>query len=136
MEQLDEVRRLERAIQNLLQAIKTGIGEEVANQPFCGRVISGGVGGEVLAAEISLSSLSQSKILSPSYYLPKKQSDAVQFKLQNRSSVEEICSAVREMIREKRVRFSHDHCVFLNEETVRILRESEIGQYAEAMTMQ
>lgn len=69
---------------------------------------------------------------SPEYYISDCQVEAVKKRLSECKSASSACNAVRKMIEDKKVQKSalKSHSVFLNETTLRILRESELGKYA------
>lgn len=67
-------------------------------------------------------------ILAPDYYIPAAQVDAVRTRINNCVHADQLCRAVKEMIETKKVRISGGY-VYLNETTLRVLRESELGQF-------
>lgn len=67
-------------------------------------------------------------ILAPDYYIPSAQVEAVRIRINNCLHADQLCKAVKEMIDTKKVRVSGGY-VYLNETTLRVLRESELGQF-------
>lgn len=66
---------------------------------------------------------------SPDYYSPVSQVDAVRHVLNKSFQFDDICKAVRDMITTKKVKISGNHIVHLNDTTLSILENSELGQF-------
>lgn len=67
-------------------------------------------------------------ILSAEYYLPGFQVEAVRHRINNCIHAEQLCRAVKEMIETKKVKMRGGY-TYLNETTLRVLRESELGKF-------
>lgn len=67
-------------------------------------------------------------ILSPDYYIPSAQVEAVRHRINNCIHVNQLCKAVKEMIETKKVKVRGGY-TYLNETTLRVLRESELGRF-------
>lgn len=67
-------------------------------------------------------------ILSAEYYIPGSQVEAVRHRINNCLHADQLCRAVKEMIETKKVKMRGGY-TYLNETTLRVLRESELGQF-------
>lgn len=130
-ERMDQLRLLEAEITRMATELKTEITSAVASQPMRGRMINDGSNGGALMGVVKASELMKSGNWSAEYYFPQKQAEAVGKALDKCESTKEICSAIRKMLAEKRVmvRSKNSEAIYLNEDTLKILRESEIGKY-------
>lgn len=70
-------------------------------------------------------------ILAPDYYIPSAQVEAVRYRINNCVHADQLCKAVKEMLETKRIRMQGGS-VLLNETTLRVLRNSELGQFVMA----
>lgn len=125
-----ELKSLEREISRMVESLKADLTSAVGDQPFQGEMINDGSNGGPLIGVVKFSQLSKSNNWSPNYHFPAAQAKAVSRRLESCKTASSVCAAVRDMISEKRVRMGPgNNTVILNEETLKILRESEIGQY-------
>lgn len=67
-------------------------------------------------------------ILAADYYIPSAQVEAVRYRINNCIHADQLCKAVKEMLENKRVRVQGGYTC-LNETTLRVLRESELGKF-------
>lgn len=129
-DKMNAMNALEREIYRMVDSLKADLTSAVVDQPFHGEMINEGSNGGPLIGVVKLSQLSKSKNWSPDYHFPAAQAKAVSKRIESCKTSSDICSAVRGMIAEKRVRIGGgNYFVPLNEETLKILRESGIGQY-------
>lgn len=129
-DKMTKMKELEREIYRMIDGLKADLSSAVGDQPFQGKMINDGSNGGPMIGIVRFSQLSESKNWSPEYHFPAAQAKAVSKRLESCKSPSSICAAVKDMIAEKRVRLGGgNNVVFLNEETLKILRESEIGQY-------
>lgn len=124
-----QMKDLEKEILRMVDGLKADLAAAVEDQPFRGKMINDGKSGGPLIGVISSSQLAKSNNWSPEYHFPAAQAKAVSKKLESCKTPSSVCSAVKDMISEKRVKMSGGSFIDLNEETLKILRESEIGQY-------
>ncbi len=111
--------------------LKRDLAAAVEDQPFHGRMINDGKNGGPVMGIVMLSQIVKSNNWTPEYHFPSAQAEAVAKKLENCRTMKAIFEAVREMIEKKCVKnVGGNQKVFLNEETLLILRESEIGRHA------
>lgn len=71
---------------------------------------------------------SKTHILSAEYYIPTSQVQAVRHKLNNCTSPEQLCLFVKQMLNEKTIKIGTAK-TYLNETTLSVIRNSEIGQF-------
>lgn len=132
--QMDALREMEKAVVAELQCLSDTIVKEVGEQPFRGQWINDGKNGGPICGSVPLSAITASRglNLSPSHYFPSKQAEAVRKKLASCKTADAICEAVRQMLEDKSVRMSKmsGDTIQLNEDTLRVLRESDLGAYA------
>lgn len=131
-EKLSTIRQLESEVQNMTADIISELERMVGNQVLSGvAVISGqdGVGPHIAIVRSSLLFDGPETNWSPEYYLPIVQAEAVRSRLDSCRTIQQVCMAVAKMITERKVAFGNGK-VFLNKETLRILRDSEIGRFA------
>lgn len=134
---MTNMKALEEKIRCMTESLKQGLTEAVSKQRLEGaeplKTASG-----LYAASIRLSAIKRtpSLNLSAEYYLPQSQVNAVQHKLASCKTATQICKAVKDMLDEKRVCMgSHkagevsNNYTYLNEATLKILRDSELGKY-------
>lgn len=67
-------------------------------------------------------------ILAADYYIPSAQVDAVRYRINNCVHADQLCRAVKEMITTRKVKVRGGY-TYLNETTLRVLRDSELGQF-------
>ncbi len=124
-------KRLEEEISEIVSEVKRSLPLEVSGQPLNGKVLSDGKDGRPAMITISFSELAKSKNWTPCYYIPSRQGEAVEKKLSRCDSVSSVITAIREMLKEKRVKMGsgQNDFIYLNEKTPDILRSSEVGRY-------
>ena len=83
---------------------------------------------EIALVPYSVIMSSPGHILSAEYYLPGSQIEAVRHRINNCLHADQLCRAVKEMIDTKKVKIRGGY-TYLNETTLRVLRESELGQF-------
>ena len=130
MNTLNELLEKEQEMQRMLESLKKGLADAVQNEnsvfvPFKNASVRCGI---VRLSDI----MANNKIMSAEVYIPACQADAVMQKLDSCTTLAQLASRVREMIQTRVARFSQTRAIVLNKETLRILRESEIGQFAMA----
>lgn len=129
-EKMTQIKMLEDEISKVVDGLKADLAAAVGKQPFQGKVINDGSNGGPLIGVVMFSQVARAKNWSPEYHFPVAQARAVSRKIESCKTPTAVCKAVKEMIAEKRVRMgSGNNFVPLNEETLKILQESEIGQY-------
>lgn len=131
IEFLESAPRIDKMVQELVQELKA----RVAAVPFRGEVISDGENGKPFFGIIEASNLFPK--WSPSYHVSKVQAQAVVYRLSKCKTPNSVCVAIREMIKKKwiandscRYAFYYGRVTYLNNETLAVLRNSEIGKYA------
>ncbi len=130
-ESMERMRAMEEEIIKMVEALKQQIAEAVETQPFHGRMINDGKNGGAIIGVIQLSQLQKTGNWSAEYHFPQTQAKAVMRKLDKCRTPDAVCKAVKSMLDDKVVRFDGGaEKVYLNEDTLKILRDSEIGQYA------
>jgi hypothetical protein len=117
--------------------IKTQLYNKLAAAPFKGRLISDGRNGKPLIGIIRTSQLDDN--WTADYHFPKMQAEAVSCRLEMCITAKQLAEAVKEMLDRKYVsrykaqfNYATSDRVNLNETTLDILRNSEIGQYIAA----
>lgn len=127
---IEELNLIEKQAEDLRKEIIDKISTAVETTPLDGVTV---LSKAPRAVSVKLSSVMTGPfILSPEYYIPESQAEAIRRKLSACQSTTALCAAVKEMIDTKKVRFSHnmhDDAVMLNAQSLKILRESEIGKY-------
>ena len=134
-EKMSKVKALEAEIAELVDSLKNDQADAVRKQEFRGNVIDDGSSGGPLIGIVTLSELRKAKSWSPTYFFPEAQAKAVVSRMKSCTTVEDICKAVQEMLKDKRVKIGGEY-VYLNNETLKTLMESEIGRYIESMQSQ
>lgn len=131
IEILKNAPRIDKMVQELKQELKA----RVASIPFRGEVISDGENGKPFFGIQKASNLFTK--WSPTYHIPKAQAQAVEYRLSKCKTPNSVCVAIREMIKKKwvandsiRYAFYYGRVTYLNNETLEVLRNSEIGKYA------
>ena len=85
-----------------------------------------GVNASGRSAEVSASAVKQNGgILTPSYYLPMRQAEAVEAKLQKADCSEKLFSAIRQILEKRKI-----GSVPMNPNTIRAISDSPIGRIA------
>lgn len=92
-------------------------------------MISDGKDGRPLIGTIKFSQLQSMSNWSPSYHFVEYQAKAVQKALLNCNTLKQLIKCVKEMILHKKVSFSAYEPIYLNDETMKVIKESEIGQF-------
>ena len=130
---LDELIQMENRAEDLRKEIIDKISTSIETVPLDGVTV---LNSAPRAVSVNLSAvMSGPCILAPGYYIPEAQAEAIRRKLSNYHTTEGLCNALAEIIETKKVRFSHsmqDDAVVLNEQTLKILRETELGKYVAA----
>lgn len=129
-DKMTQMKDLEKEIHRMVDDLKADLTAAVGDQPFQGEIINDGSNGGPLIGVVKFSHLSKSKNWSPEYHFPAAQARAVSRRLESCKTPSSVCSAVKDMISDRRVKMGGgNHFVILNEETLKVLRESKIGQY-------
>lgn len=129
-EKIHQMSDLEKEIRRMVDSLKTDLATAVGNQPFHGEMINDGSDGGPIVGIVKFSHLAKSESWSPEYHFPAAQASAVSRRLESCKTPSSVCAAVKDMIAKKRVKTGDGNSfVSLNEDTLKVLRESEIGQY-------
>lgn len=130
-EKMLQMRELEDEIRHMAEGITDDLVIAVANQPFTGSILSDGRNGKPAICTIRFSDLSAWRNLTPEYYMPTKQAEAVRKRLSSCKTVGNFIVAVKDMLKDKRVKTgsSSNDYVYLNENTLSIIHQSEIGRF-------
>ena len=135
-QKMDEIERLEEYIQQLVDSLKNELSSQISSQRMKGvTVINDGKNGGPLIGVVRLSTLQSQRSWSPEFYFPQKQAEAVSKRLASCKTVKQIIGAVEDMLNLRAVKMSSSSSsdkILLNDETVRIIAESELGQYCRA----
>ena len=123
--QLDE---LERTAAEMASSLKAELSEAIARQPLNGKVIDDGKTGGPLIITVSLPITLKCKNWCPETFIPAHQAHAVSKELNRATTANAICECVKRMV-ESGYAGNGGNRTYLNPETRKILRESEIGQY-------
>ena len=123
--QFDEAERL---LIEMVGKLKVEIADAVGKQPLRGTIIDDGKSGGPLIVTVKFGVLNEYKNWSPSFFIPMAQADAVFKELERANTASAICEVIRKMV-ESGYAGRDGNKVYLNPETRRILRESEIDQY-------
>lgn len=124
----------EARILQMVQELKQELKARVTAVPFRGEVISDGENGKPLICVMKFSQLQGKWDLS--YHAPKEQAKAVAHRLETCTTTKAVCRALYDMMSCGFV--TMDYCdnyhgsnrVYLNNDTLSVLRNSEIGKYA------
>lgn len=133
---------IDNRMRQIVGHLKTEINKRLSSVPFKGKLISDGKDGRPLIGIIKFSQLDKTDNWSPDYYFAKKQAEAVSICLENCSTAKQLLKAVEDMLTKKYVHVYVGHSytlsdrVYLNEDTLEILRNSEIGRYIAERTKQ
>lgn len=134
-EKMAQVKALEDEISKMTDSLKDDLVAAVGDQPFQGKMINDGTNGGPMIGIVKFSQIMSANNWTPEYHFPAAQARAVSKKVKSCKTPTAVCKAVSEMIKEKRVRVKSGYLdgevARLNNETLRILRESEIGQYVD-----
>lgn len=131
---LPAVMESEARVFQMVQELKQELKRRVAAVPFRGEVISDGENGKPLICIMKASQLQDKWDLA--YHSPKAQADAIEYRLKNCKTTEAVCKAMYEMlscgyiIRYNCDAYHGGNRLYLNNETLAVLRKSEIGKYA------
>ena len=123
--EIDDTLRQEEEVMKRLKAACMKVADEVENTTMEGvRPIKG----NLIAATVKLSTIAGTKDnpLSPEYYIPKAQADAIRSCIKRCHSLRDTRNAVRRMLNEGVTGFGKED-VRLNDTTMKILRNSEIA---------
>ena len=123
--QLDE---LERTVAEMVSNLKAELSEAVARQPLNGKVINDGKTGGPFIITVSFPLTLKYKNWCPETFIPAHQTRAVSRELNRATTANAICECVKRMVESGYVGSCGDK-TYLNPETRKILRESEVGQY-------
>ena len=124
----------EARIFQMVQELKQELKARVAAVPFRGEVISDGENGKPLICVMKFSQLQDKWDLS--YHAPKEQGEAVEHKLKTCTTTKAVCRALYDMMSCGYVtmygcdNYRGSNRIYLNKETLAVLRNSEIGKYA------
>ena len=123
-----ELKELESRVNEKVQGILCALAKEIEDNPLDGVKT---IGNSPRCATVSSSAIwsSGNAILSAEYYLPASQAGAVRERLEKCKSVQSVCSAVQQMLTEKKVKAGAS-VIYLNEKTLAILRASELAGLA------
>ena len=131
---LPAIMESEARVFQMVQELKQELKARVAAIPFRGEVISDGENGNPLICVMKLAQLRDKWNLS--YHSPKAQADAIAYMMKNCKITEAVCKAMYEMlscgyiIRYNCDAYHGGNRLYLNKETLAVLRKSEIGKYA------
>ena len=124
----------EARVFQMVKELKQELKARVAAVPFRGEVISDGENGKPLICVMKFSQL-QDK-LDLSYHAPKAQSNAVAHRLETCTTTQSVCRALYDMLSCGYVTmygcndYQGSNRIYLNQDTLAVLRNSEIGKYA------
>jgi len=102
--------------------------EGVCDLPLNGHYINDGKDGGPVIAIIKFSELQRTKNWCPHFHLPPEQAKAIKEKYGHLETARGICSATREMLAKGYV-VNGDTKTYLNDRTLKAIRESELGKY-------
>ena len=134
MDRLAELDEMQRRISCLVSSIREGVVRSVGEQPFHGRYLSDGREGRPLLVAMPFSKVCSGKdwCLSPEYYIPERQADAVSRYIGDVADPKELYLRIGRILKNGYVLFgdgTKDDRVMLNEDTMRIIRESDVGRH-------
>lgn len=124
----------EARIFQMVQELKQELKARVAAVPFRGEVISDGENGKPLICVMKFSQLQDNWDLS--YHAPKAQADAVAHRLETSKTTKAVCMALYDMMSCGYVtmyecnEYRGSNRIYLNNDTLTVLRNSAIGKYA------
>lgn len=128
---IDKIKKLEEEVNAMKERLVEELCRYIKDEPVPGvEILSESP--RIAVVKFSAVARSHGNNLSPEYYISSCQAEAVMQRLSQCKSASAACNAVKEMIEEKKVQKSamKSHSVFLNETTLKILKESELGKYA------
>jgi len=123
----------EARIFQMVQELKQELKARVAAVPFRGEVISDGENGKPLICVMKLSQLQDKWDLS--YHAPKAQAEAVAHRMETCKTTQAVCKALYDMMSCGYVtmygcqEYRGSNRIYLNNETLAVLRNSAIGKY-------
>ena len=123
----------EARIFQMVQELKQELKARVAAVPFRGEVISDGENGKPLICVMKFSQLRDKWDLS--YHAPKAQAEAVAYRLEKCTTSKAICKALYDMMSCGYVtmygstKYQCSDRIYLNNDTLNVLRNSAIGKY-------
>lgn len=88
------------------------------------------VNGNPKIAIVSYKTIAESPglIMSPDYYLPQVQAEAISTKLKNCKGFDDICKTMSAILHDKKIQINKN-TVLLNPKTMTVLETSELGQF-------
>lgn len=127
---------IDNRMRQIVGHLKTEIHNRLSSVPFKGELISDGKDGRPLIGIIKFSQLDKTDNWTPDYHFSKMQAKAVSIYLENCNTAKQLLKAVEDMLTKKYVlaypckfKYALSDRVYLNEDTLEILRNSEIGRY-------
>ena len=127
---------IDNRMRQIVGHLKTEIHNRLSSVPFKGELISDGKDGRPLIGIIKFSQLDKTDNWTPDYHFSKMQAKAVSICLENCTTAKQLLKAVEDMLTKKYVlaypckfKYALSDRVYLNEDTLEILRNSEIGRY-------
>lgn len=139
MNELNEIDEMQRRIKDLLESLKRSLPQSVGEQEFSGRYLPNGDGepmdgkkGRPLCVAVPFSAVCRSGWnMSAEYYIPKAQEKAVRDFISGVETVDELYSKVAFMLKKGYANLgtTKDDRIELNSETLRVIRESEVGKH-------
>lgn len=126
--QMNELRTAQQRVEQMLDALCDDIASAVSTQPTPGVKV---IGESPLCMSVSASRIFAEGSWLPSTYSSQEQAKAVRKAFSSCKSPEKFCDAMCKLLKEERVQMSSSYgdFVYLNNETLRILRESELAKY-------
>lgn len=131
-----EAMELAKHIDAMAIALRDKLCNDIMNQPLEGEYIKTGKESGCVFAIIKYSTLQKHKIWAPDYYIPEAQAKAVSKYLKNKNCAVSICKAIKGLLQKKYIwttdiysDYNGSNRIILNENTVKAIRESELGQY-------
>jgi hypothetical protein len=125
---LSALQEMEKKMRDMIQKLSDDLSKAVASTSLPG--VTPLEGTSVRGCTVSAQALfaNPQLILAPSYYIPAVQAEAVKKRLESCKTVSQLCSVTKEMLETKRIR-NKEYDLVLNPETLRVIQESELGQY-------
>ena len=129
-DKISELRRMENELNAAIEDAKKALVDVVLNQETDVEMLSNGENGKPLICIVRFSQIIGSQNWTPEYFMPVKQAEAVEKRLERCRSVNGLLDAIDEMVCKKRVKIGESYCVYLNDKTLEILMSSELWQIA------
>lgn len=127
-EQMNNLSALFAQVNELLETLKKQLSENVGSEKLDGVYVKTSASG--LQYAIVSSRLLNGNPWSPSFYIPRCQSEAIEMRLKSANTPDAIKQAITSMVKEKRVKLGSGENIYLNDETISIIKTSELGQWA------